>query len=410
VTLPRPLLPALTCATLAALCACGSATAQAPKDPGYPVRVQPVEVKDMPRAVRAIGTMQASSVQAVHSQITGVLTHVHFTEGSEISKDQLLFTIDQRPFEQALAQSVAAREKDKAALVQAQANVERDEAQRRNAELEAVRYLSLLKQGMASQEQADEQKTNEIALQATVAADRAAVNTAQAQLVADDSFVESAKLQLSYCFIHSPIDGRAGALAINEGNLVTANASQLVTINCIKPLYANFAVPEAELDSIRENQAKGALQVSVTANGPGATPHAGALQLIDNQVDPTTGTINLRAVFPNVHEMLWPGQFVNIDLVLATEANAVVVPSQAIQTGQIGTYVYLLGQDGAAELRPVTVERLEGSEAVLKDGLKAGEQVVVDGQMRLTKGSRLNVIADKAEGAGAATQATTASR
>ncbi len=196
---------------MATIAGCGSGPAQAPKDLGFPVRVQTVEVKDMPRAVTAVGTMQASSVLAVHSQVTGVLTHVHFTEGAEIAKDQLLFTIDQRPYEEALAQSVAAREKDRAAVAEAQANVQRDEAQRRNAELEAVRYLSLLKQGMASQEQADEQRTNEVALQASVAADRAAVNTAQAQLVADDSLIESAKLQLSYCSIHSPIDGRAGA-------------------------------------------------------------------------------------------------------------------------------------------------------------------------------------------------------
>ncbi len=186
-----------------------------------------------------------------------------------------------------------------------------------------------------------------------------------------------------------------------------------MTINSLKPIYATFAVPENELEVIRENQEKGALHVSVTGNGTGAQPHEGELQLIDNQVDPTTGTINLRAVFPNLHEKLWPGQFVTVDLVLSTEANAVVVPSQAVQTGQIGTYVYLLGQGGTAELRKVAVERLSGSEAVLKDGLKAGEQVVVDGQMRLVQGAKLEVIASSppaADAASSASQATTATR
>lgn len=359
----------------------------ASKPPPVPVAVAPVSVKAMPVEVDAIGSVQASSVVAVRSQVTGVLTEVHFNEGSDVRQGQLLFIVDPRPWQEALDQASAQLQKSQASLRQAQATLERDRAQLVYASLETKRYQTLLKQGMVSDDQALQQLTNEQALQATVAADIAAIDTWKADRATNEAAVANARLQLEYCSIRSPIDGRAGQLAITAGNVVSANASVLVTINRIRPIYTTFSIPEAVLPQVTRYAAGGTLTVHATPPGAQAQTTEGVLDLVDNQIDPTTGTIVLRATFPNAAAALWPGQFVNVHLQLTSEPKAITVPSQAVQSGQQGRYVYVVGADDHVAMRPVEVERIAGADAVIASGLHEGETVVVDGQLRLVSGA-----------------------
>jgi membrane fusion protein, multidrug efflux system len=338
-----------------------------------PVTVAQVERRTIPIEIESIGTVIAATTVQVRSQITGEMTAVHFKEGEDVKQGQLLVTLDKRPLQ--------------AALEQAQATLARDEAQARNARAQASRYLDLQQRGIATKEQVDQITAQAAALDATVNADRAAV--------------DSAKVQLEYASIDAPISGRTGLLQVHPGNLIRANDTiPIVTINRVTPVYVSFAVPEAQLPQLKHYLAQGELKVRAQAPDELGGPSVGRVNFVDNAVDVTTGTIKVKGTFPNEDRRLWPGQFVNVVVTLSQDPNAIVVPAPAVQVGQQGQYVFVVKTDQTVELRPVTVARSNGTSAVIKDGVKPGETVVTDGQLRLVPGSHISVKDSKgAEGA-----------
>ena len=359
-----------------------------------PVVTAKVQTKSVPVNIPAVGTAEAMSTVQVRAQVPGQLSQVHFGEGQDVKKGQLLFTIDPRPFE--------------AALQQAEAVLARDTATAKNAEQQHTRYEDLFKRGLIPRDQYETQNASYESLQATLQADRAAV--------------DNAKLNLNYTRITAPMSGRTGALGAHQGDLIRANdATALVTINQVSPIYVTFSVPGRYLGQIRQYQAKKPLAVQArgqapvppgaqaqapplptsaqdVAPGQGATMVAppglvedGRVSFIDNAVDSTTGTIRLKASFDNRDQGLWPGLFVQVSLSLTEEPNSIVVPAAAVQPSPTGQYVYVVKPDRTAEVRPVTVLRQFGEEMVIAQGLRDGEEVVTDGQLRLTPGAQVTI-------------------
>ena len=332
-----------------------------------PPRVVPVVAeaavrKSLPLQIRAIGNVEAYNTVSVKSQVNGEISEVFFREGQDVKQGKMLFRIDPRPFE--------------AALRQAESALARDRAQAKNAQAESARYEALAARGFVSQQEYDRARTNAAALDAMVQADEAAA--------------ENARLQLEYTVILSPIDGRTGAISVQKGNVVKANDVPLVTINQVAPIYVTFSVPEQDLASIKRYQASGELHVDASL-AQAARPIAGRLTFMDNKVNTQTGTILLKATFPNQDRALWPGQFVDVVMTLTTEKDRVVVPTPAVQTGQQGQFVFVVKDDGTAEMRPVTVARTADQWAVIEKGLQAGETVVTDGQLRLAPGAKVEI-------------------
>jgi multidrug efflux system membrane fusion protein len=360
-------------AVTAAACSGGEAVSNTPPAGGrggganaqaVPVTTAPVVQKSVPLSVQGIGTVIAASTVVVRAQVTGELTSVNFIEGDEVQEGQVIVTIDKRPLE--------------AALQQAQAALDRDVAQAANARSQAARYRDLSQRGIATKEQVDQIVANAAALDATVELDKANV--------------ENAKVQLQYATIRAPIAGKTGLLQVHPGNLVRAtDTTPIVTINKITPVYVSFSVPEAMLPDLKRYMAKGKLAVTALPPNDEAAPATGLINFIDNAVDPTTGQIKVKGTFPNTDRRLWPGQYVNVNVTLSTEPNAIVVPSLAVQTGQQGTYVFVVKPDQTVDLRPVTVERTSGDQSVIKTGVTAGETVVTDGQLRLNPGTRVSI-------------------
>lgn len=329
-----------------------------------PVTVADVQQKTVAVQVRVIGNVEAYRTVGVKPQITGQIVGVHFSEGQDVKKGELLFTLDPRPFE--------------ADLLRAQANLAQDEAKAKNAEIEHERYRKLMEAGVVAKEQAEQMETNDSAMLATVKADRAQV--------------EYARVQLIYTRIYSPIDGRTGNLMLHLGNVVKANPDDpMVTINQLTPIYVTFAVPQQTLPEIKQHMARGKLQVTANIQGQEDRSEEGTLSFIDNNVDLNTGTIKLKGTFTNTDRRLWPGQYVNVALTLNDEPNAIVVPAQAIVTGQEGPFVFVVKPDLTAEARPVKIERNVDNQAVISSGLSAGERVVTDGQIRLVTGSKVEI-------------------
>src|SRR5581483_7098731 len=321
-----------------------------------PVTAGLVAQKTVPVTVDAVGTGEPYSTVSVHSQITGELTAVNFKDGDEVAKGQVLFTLDRRPFETALAQ--------------AEANLQRDLAQAANARAQSDRYRDLAQRGIATREQLDQLATNATALEATVAADRSAV--------------ENAKVQLTYATIAAPIAGRTGKLMVHPGNLVRANeTTPLVVINQTAPVYVSFGVPEAQLPTFKRAMAARPLTVEARPPDDEAPASRGRVSFIDNAIDQTTGTIEMRGTFPNEDRRLWPGQFVNVTVTLGSEENATLIPAAAVQSGQQGDFVFVVKQDNTVDLRPIAVARSAGAHAVVRNGLMPGETVVTEGQLRL---------------------------
>jgi len=317
----------------------------------------------MPLELSAIGTVEASSSVAIRAQITGELTSVNFKEGDDVEQGQVLFTLDRRPLE--------------GALKQAEAALARDQAQLANATAQAERSKELAARGIATREQVDTTSTAAAALEATVGADRAAI--------------ENASVQLQYATIKAPISGRTGVLMVHPGNLVRANdPTPLVVINQVAPVQVAFGIPERQLAVLKQHLAQNTLRVEARAQGDREQPAVGRIAFVDNAVDQTTGMIRIKGTFANGDRRLWPGQFVNVVTVLATDPDAIVVPSMAIQTGQQGTYVFIVKDDRTVELRPVVVARTNGLDSIVEKGLKEGETVVTDGQLRLVPGSRIS--------------------
>jgi membrane fusion protein, multidrug efflux system len=329
-----------------------------------PVTVAPVVRKAVPIEISVIGAAEPFSSVAIRSQITGQLNTVTFTEGDDVKAGQVLFTLDKRPLE--------------AAAEQAQANLERDVAQAANAAAQFKRYQDLADRGIATKEQVDTARTSMTALNATVNADRAAL--------------ENTQVQLQYATIPATISGRTGALQVHEGNLVRANdTTPLVVINQIAPISVTFAIPEARLPELKKYMARGALRVTASPPKDDAPAAVGRIAFVDNQVDQTTGTIRLKGTFSNEDRRLWPGQFLNVVVTLTSDPNAIVVPTAAVQAGQQGPYVFIVKDDKTVDMRPVVVARTSASETVIGGGLKPGETVVTDGHLRLVPGSHITV-------------------
>jgi membrane fusion protein, multidrug efflux system len=346
------------------LASCAGTKAAAPVQSAVPVLAATVEQKDMPQQVRAIGNVEPYSTVSVKTQITGELTGVFFKEGEDVKKGQLLFELDKRPYE--------------AALKQAEGALAKDEAQLENARLEARRYAELHTAGVVSKEQNDQMQSNAAALEAAVTADKAAVQNARVQLV--------------YCSIYSPINGRTGTLVLHRGNMIKANDNPaLVTINQVEPIYVTFMVPEQYLAEIKQYAATGKLKVQAEIPNDTRGPVTGTLSFIDNSVDQATGTIKLKGEFPNTDRRLWPGQFVKAVLTLRDQPNAVVVPSQAVQNGQQGQFVFVIKDDMTVEARPVVITETTDGQVIVEKGLVPGERVVTDGQLRLVPGTKVQI-------------------
>jgi multidrug efflux system membrane fusion protein len=327
-----------------------------------PVVTTTVVRKAMPLQLNVIGTVEPSSTVAVRAQITGELTSVHFREGDDVKQGQVLFSLDRRPLE--------------AALKQAEANLARDLAQAANAQAQAQRIRDLAARGIATREQVETSSTTATALEATVGANRAAV--------------ENATVQLQYATITAPISGRTGSLMVHPGNLVRANdATPLVVINQVAPVNVSFGLPEGQLPVLRKHLAQGSLRVEARPSGDDAAASTGQISFIDNAVDASTGAIRIKGTFPNGDRRLWPGQFVNVVVTLSTDPHAIVVPTVAVQNGPQGTYVFVATPDQKVEMRPVAVARTSGIETVIASGLEPGETVVTDGQLRLVPGSAI---------------------
>ncbi len=399
------LAPVLTLAI--AGCSLGSSDQAQAKTParreGVPVTAATVERRAIPIDVRAIGNVQAYSSVTIKTRVDGEVTQIAFGEGQEVKQGDLLFVIDPRPFQTALAQAQAKLGQDQAQAQQAQANLGRDQAQLQNAQIEEKRYQDLVQKGYISSEQYDQVRTNAQAMQATVDADRASIENARAAVRADQAAVDNAHLQLSYTRLYAPVAGRTGNLLVHQGDMIKNNDTSLVVINQVRPIYVTFAVPEQTLPDIKQYMAKGSLRVDAFAPNSTAPLASGQLSFINNTVDQTTGTIQLKGTFQNPENTLWPGQFVNVVLTLATLPNAVVVPNQAIQVGQQGQYVYVIKSDQSVESRPVEVARTVDSLSVIAKGLSPGERVVTDGQLRLYPGAQVSVRPSAAVTAGGTT-------
>ncbi len=360
--LPAGALVALLTGLLAAGCNDSkSAADKKSAPPPAPVTVGKAQRATVPLTVTTIGNVEPIQSVAVKSRIDGQIVSVHVRDGEEVRKGQLLFELDPRYLEAQVKQLEAQESRDRALLA--------------NAKSLELRYNDLQAKGFISEEALVQARTGREAAEATVAADRAAVDTA--------------RVQLSYTRLTAPLTGRAGRVNLPAGNNVKANDTEpLLVINQVAPIYVSFAVPERYLHQIRSAGARG-LPVTARQDAANAPAVTGRLTFIDNAVDPTTGTIRLRATFTNENRDLWPGQFVATTLTLKEQADALVVPAQAVQNGPKGQYVYVVKPDQTAEMRPVVVERTEGASAVLAKGVEAGETVITSGQLRVTPGGKV---------------------
>lgn len=363
-----------------------------------PVEVASVTQQDIPIQIKSIGNVEALSTVAVRSQVEGTLLRVGFAPGQEVKKGDLLFTIDPRPLQAQLSQAEANLLKSMAAVRQGNDIVARDEATLANDRLAVNRDLKLVEAGVIPREQYDNDLAKQRADEATVRADQSAVANLQAAQKAEQASVENARIQLSYTTIRAPLAGKTGNLAVTTGNLVRANdTTPMVTITTSSPIYVTFSVPERDLVRIRQATGKEGLEVQGEIPGDESNPVKGRLSLVDNTVDPATGTVRLKATFINDDRRLYPGQFVNVVLTLGMANQATVVPSQAVQVGQDKSFVWVVKADGTAEMRTVKTGATVASMTMIDDGLKPGEQVVTDGQLRIVPGAKVQA---KAKGPG----------
>lgn len=383
-----------------------------------PVTLAVAVQNDVPIQRQVIGNVQSFSAVSIKPQVNGKILDIHFHEGQFVKAGDLLFTIDPQPFVAALNQAQATVGKDyalineakqtlardKTMVQQAHANLKRDVAQETYAKAEEQRYSQLLQAEYVSKEQYEQYRTNARSLSGTVSADRAAIRTseatlgqdiaaiqsAQETLRGDQAVVQSNRINLNYCYVRAPFSGRTGSYQVHPGDAVQANITNLVNLDQINPTYVTFAIPEQELPTIKKGQTSGELQVAAVLDDPSHSRFHGRITFFDNAVDMTTGTIQLKGTFENPTGQLWPGQFVTVVLSLGHIPNAVVVPPQAVMTGQKGDYVFV-DNAGVAELRPVTVARTTDTWAAISQGLQPGEKVVTDGQLSLEPGFHLKV-------------------
>jgi multidrug efflux system membrane fusion protein len=335
-----------------------------PPPPAVPVLVGTVTEKTVPVELKVIGNVEAYSTVSIKSRLSGQLVQVNFKEGQDVKAGDLLFVIDPRPYE--------------AALRQVEANLARDKALATKAQADAGRYAELIRKQFVSQQDYDQAKATAESLSATVNADQVAV--------------QNAKLNLSYCYIKAPISGRTGSLIAHMGNQIKADAdTAMLVINQIQPIYVSFAIPEQNLAAVRKFMAAETIKVAAVIAGQENNPEVGVLSFIDNTVDKTTGTILCKATFANESKRLWPGLFVNVVVQLSTQPNAILVASQAIQASQEGQIVFVVKPDLTVEIRPVEVGRPIDGDVIITKGLKPGERVVTDGQLRLVPGAKVEI-------------------
>jgi membrane fusion protein, multidrug efflux system len=374
--------------------------------PPAPVTVTAAAMQDVPVYLDAIGKIVAREVVSIQPQVAGRITQIHFTDGTNVKKGDLLFTIDTRPFEVAISQAQANVTKDVALKKQAEANLNRDITQAKWAALQVKRYSQLVSAGVVPREQYEQLAATADSANATVEADRAAVHSADESIKVDSAAVDRAKVDLSYCYIRAPIDGRAGQRLVDIGNVVNpgsaggnnsnnANSNgppsnALLVIERLDPIYADFTISQNELSRVQEQMHAGTLKTEVRL--PDATdPVAGQLTFLDNSVQNQTGQVNLRATVPNSDRRFWPGRFVNIRLVLNTIRGAVLVPATAPQMSAKGSYVYVVKQDMTVDQRQVTLGQRHGDEIVVEQGVQQGERVVTSGQAGVTPGGKVRV-------------------
>jgi multidrug efflux system membrane fusion protein len=374
--------------------------------PPAPVQVTEAVAQDVPTYLDAIGKTVAREVVSIQPQVSGRITQLHFSDGANVKKGDLLFTIDTRPFEANLKQAQANLSRDEAAKKQAEANLAKEIAQAKWGKTQVDRYRDLVEHGVVSREQYGELKASLDSLNANVEAARAAVRSAEEAIKVDAAAIESAKVQLSYCYIRSPIDGRAGQRLVDIGNVVnpggssnsssgsgsnSGNSNGLLVIERLDPIYADFTISQNSLTQVQQRMRAGALKVEVRLPDSPEAPVDGQLTFLDNAVQHTTGTVNLRATIPNADHRFWPGRFVNIRLVLNTIQQAVLIPASAPQMSANGSFVYVVKPDSTAEQRNVSLGQRQGDLIVVDSGVQPGERIVTAGQIGVTPGGKVQI-------------------
>jgi membrane fusion protein, multidrug efflux system len=365
--------------------------------PPAPVTVVPAVSQDVSNYLDALGKIVARETVSIQPQVSGRITQIHFADGANVRKGQLLFTIDPRPFEAALKQAQANLARDSALKKQAEANLARELAREKWGYSQVERYRTLVEQGVVAKEQYEQLRADYDTLRANTEAARAVVRSADETIKVDNAAIETAKVDLSYCFIHSPIDGRAGQRLVDVGNVVNPGGAgnnqgnSLLVIERINPIYADFTISQNHLSAVQREMQQGSLRTEVRLPDMGDDAVTGQLTFVDNAVQNETGQVTLRATLPNPDHRFWPGRFVNVRLVLSTTSGAVLVPVSAPQMSANGSYVYVVKADSTAEQRTVSLGQRQGDLIVVEKGVNAGEQIVTNGQLGVTPGGKVVV-------------------
>lgn len=374
---------------------CANQAQQNFQRPPAPVVVSTAVSQDVAHYMDALGRIVAREVVSIQPQVSGRITKIHFTDGANVRKGQLLFTIDPRPFEASVKQAQANLSKDAALKKQAEANLAREIAREKWGLTQVQRYATLVEQGVVPTEQYQQLRADYDTLKANSEAARAAVRSADETIKVDAAAIDTAKVQLSYCYINSPIDGRAGQRLVDLGNVVNpggpsngetngVSSNALLVIERLDPIYADFTISQNSLSQVQEQMRAGTLTAEVRLPDTAGEPVSGALTFVDNAVQTETGQVTLRATIPNSGHRFWPGRFVNVRLVLGTLYGAVLVPATAPQMSANGSYVYVVKADSTAEQRTVSLGQRQGDLIVVEKGIAAGEKVVIDGQLGVT--------------------------
>ena len=391
----------LTASTI--LAGCSNQAAQPHFDrPPAPVVVSTAVSQDVSNYMDALGKIVARETVAIQPQVSGRITKIHFTDGANVRRGQLLFTIDPRPFEANLKQAQANLAKDGAAKKQAEANLAREIAREKWGLTQVERYRQLVEQGVVASEQYQQLRAEYDTLKANTEAARAAVRSADETIKVDQAAIDTAKVELSYCYIHSPIDGRAGQRLVDLGNVVNPGGSSntesgavstntLLVIERLDPIYADFTISQNSLTAVQDQMRAGTLSAEVRLPDVTNDPVTGTLTFVDNAVQTETGQVTLRATLPNPGHRFWPGRFVNVRLLLGSIPGAVLIPASAPQMSANGQFVYVVKPDSTAEQRNISLGQRQGDLIVVEKGVAAGEKVVINGQLGVTPGGKVAI-------------------
>ena len=409
-------------AAIASLAGCVNKAQQNFQRPPAPVTVSTAVAQDVSTYLDSLGKIVARETVAIQPQVSGRIMELHFTDGANVKKGQLLFTIDPRPFDANLKQAQANLARDSALKKQAEANLAREQAREKWGLTQVERYRTLVEQGVVPREQYQQLRADYDTLQANTEAARATVRSADETIKVDNAAIDTAKVQLSYCYIHSPIDGRAGQRLVDVGNVVNPGGSNggnnanngtipenaLLVIERLDPIYADFTISQNNLSAVQEQMRTGALKAEVRLPDTNEDAIPGQLTFVDNAVQNQTGQVTLRATLPNPDHRFWPGRFVNVRLVLSTVQSAVLVPLSAPQMSANGSYVYVVKPDSTAEQRPVSLGQRQGDLIVVEKGVQPGERIVTNGQLGVTPGGK--VLVEQPREAGSPTTAANGSK